>query len=278
MPEPICFKIVVPSYQCPEWISKCLESLAKQGYPHVDVCVIDDASPNPRQREIISEYCDKYGWLSVFNAENQGALYNIVNGIEALEPRGDDVIFVVDGDDWLFDAHVLEKLANAYQKTDAALIYGQYIRYPEWNIGYSRPMKPDVIDQKSYRQIRWRFSNPRTFKYKLWRQVKDEDLRDSDGEYYRVAWDLAMMFPMVEMAGARFHFMNELLLVYNCDNPINDHKVHRQRQVAASERIRALPPYPTVFSGDCEHNGRRWWNRMKMQAQKIGLRMGVGVR
>ncbi|MBA3602390.1 MAG: glycosyltransferase [Parachlamydiaceae bacterium] len=43
----INFKIVVPSFNCPDWIERCLASIESQKYPVGDVCVIDDASTLP---------------------------------------------------------------------------------------------------------------------------------------------------------------------------------------------------------------------------------------
>ena len=40
-----------------------------------------------------------------------------------------------------------------------------------------------------------------------------------------MAWDLAIMFPMVEMAGQHSKFVNEILYIYNTP-PINDHKLN----------------------------------------------------
>ena len=53
----------------------------------------------------------------------------------------------------------------------------------------------------------WMASHLRTFRHDLWLKIEDSDLRDNDGNYYPTTWDLAIMFPMLEMAGLRQVYM-----------------------------------------------------------------------
>ena len=64
-----------------------------------------------------------------------------------------------------------------------------------------------------------------------------------NGQYFSVAWDLAIMFPMLEMAGKRQEFMEDLLYVYNDQNPICDHKIRRKDQISAAKEIRRKKKY-----------------------------------
>ena len=70
-----------------------------------------------------------------------------------------------------------------------------------------------------------------------------DDLLDKNGNYFSVAWDLAIMFPMLEMAGSRQEFIKEVLYVYNDANPICDHKIRRKEQILAGEEIRRKKKY-----------------------------------
>lgn len=57
-----------------------------------------------------------------------------------------------------------------------------------------------------------------------------EDLINPCDAFYRMAWDQAMMFPMLEMSGHRAKFISDVPYIYNAANPINDCKVDRQLQ------------------------------------------------
>ena len=67
----------------------------------------------------------------------------------------------------------------------------------------------------------------RTWKSWLWKKIKEEDLKDSEGNYWSVAGDLSFMFPMFEMSGKNhYKHIPEITYIYNETNPLNDHKVN----------------------------------------------------
>ena len=105
-------------------------------------------------------------WEHIFNTERKYALYNIKKGIEHLNCDDDDVIVLLDGDDWFFDDEVLDKLAENY-KDDIYLTYGQYISSAgtDTSIGYTFMPNESVIKNKTYRKIPWLFTHLKTFKY-----------------------------------------------------------------------------------------------------------------
>lgn len=58
-----------------------------------------------------------------------------------------------------------------------------------------------------------------------------------------MTYDLAIMFPMQEMAGERFRFLSEILYVYNVANSLNDHKIDAALQRRLDDFIRSKTPY-----------------------------------
>ena len=109
---------------------------------------------------------------------------------------------------------------------------------------FSREKYPWLIRNFNlYRNYFWYASHLRTFRHDLWLSLNPNDLLDKNGKYFRVAWDLAIMFPMLEMAGNRQEFMQDLLYVYNDQNPISDHKIRRKEQLLAAKEIRRKKRY-----------------------------------
>ena len=93
----------------------------------------------------------------------------------------------------------------------------------------------------------WRGSHLRTFKFKLWKLLKDSDLRGSDGKFYDCAWDLEFMWPMLEMAGYhRTKWISERIYVYNQETAFNDAKLYLKEQMFLTNYMAAMPPYPYV--------------------------------
>jgi len=78
--------------------------------------------------------------------------------------------------------------------------------------------------------------------------IKDEDLRDLDGEYYKVAWDYAFMYPMIEMAGERVKFIDKVIYKYNDLNPMCDGKINTDEQIRIGERIQSKEVYARIDS------------------------------
>ena len=221
--------------------------IERQTYSNYDVCVVDDASTDREQKGIIEEFRDRCGWKAVFNERREGALYNIVNGIKALQCVDNDIIVQIDGDDWLFDRRVLSLLNIYYLKEDIYLTYGQYYSISHRKKGICAPITKEDIDKKMYRQMPWQFSHLRTFKFFLWRQIKEEDLRDRNGEFFNVSWDMAFMYPMLEMASHHIKFISEVIYTYNDLNPICDSKVRREEQLRCEQDIRDRKPYDCLL-------------------------------
>ena len=228
--------IVIPAYNSLKWIRRTLNSVAMQSYRNYQVCVIDDASTQPGQQELIAHYCETHGWKSIYRQENRGALANIVEGIRQLSPSDEEVILLLDGDDWLFHKQVFSKIATEYASPSTLLTYGQFITYPRWQLGFCRPLSNETF--VNFRKGSFLYSHLRTFRFKLWNAIDDQELRDSSGHYYRTAWDLAIMYPLLEMTGGLgCKYIEEILYVYNTDNPLNDCIAHRELQAATALEI-----------------------------------------
>lgn len=235
------FKIIIPTYNSTEWLSNTLSSIENQSYRNYEVCIIDDASTDSNQVEIINSFSKRLGWRTILNKDRKGALANIVNGIAHLECRDEDIIILIDGDDWLYDKHVLNLLNLYYNRENVYLTYGQWISFKNRTKGRCARVTEDELI--GIRKGQWRFSHLRTFKYLLWKNIKDGDLRDSSNEYFKVAWDLAIMFPLFEMAPERSLYVPDILYVYNDKNPINDFKVRVDEQSQVAKYISENPQY-----------------------------------
>lgn len=77
-------------------------------------------------------------------------------------------------------------------------------------------------------------SHQHTFYAKLFRKIKEEDLKDSSGNWYETAYDLAIYFPMAEMAGFRMKFLSEYTYYYTTDTGLNDFKINPELQRSTS--------------------------------------------
>ena len=65
-----------------------------------------------------------------------------------------------------------------------------------------------------------------------------------EGKFFNVTWDLAIMFPMLEMASdGHIRFIPDVLYIYNADNPLSDIKQQRELQKRLEDVIRKKTRY-----------------------------------
>jgi glycosyltransferase involved in cell wall biosynthesis len=249
------FSIVIPVYNSEKWISRCIDSVLSQNYKNYELIIIDDHST-----DMTWDIIKKYKVNALRNKKRIGsALANIVKGIKNTK---NDIIITVDGDDSLANTEVLSYLNEVYQE-DIWLTYGQYrplsgkykppcsllskIRTPIL-VGTTEEIGNLMTVSENTRTYRrsgyWVTSHLRTFKRWLWDRIDDKDLREENGEYFKIAGDLAYMYPLIEMAGeSHARFIEKILYIYNDLNPNGDGTVNPELQIKTGEYIQSKKIY-----------------------------------
>ena len=246
--ENIKFHFVVPCYNAEEWIPKTIKSIKSQSNSNFTTTIIDDVSSDKAFEVALKSVGDDKRFKIVKNKEKKYALKNIADAIDSAQPADEDVIIVLDGDDWMPSGDVLNYLTKIYNEEDVLLTYGSYEDFPHGNKGVEpSPYPKEVIQRNIFRKDKWRASHLRTFKYKLWKNIDQKDFLDNDGEYYKMAYDQAMMLPMLEMAGGKIRYVSEVLHIYNRATPLNVDKTKGQEQFDTMLRIREKKPYTRAF-------------------------------
>jgi glycosyltransferase involved in cell wall biosynthesis len=225
------FIVVIPVYNGEQTIDHCIDSVRKQEYSNYDFIVIDDCSTDETYKEIC-----RYGAKVIRNTSRKGsATANIIRGIREMSKDSDDIIVIVDGDDYLKDNYVLKYLNEIYVE-GVWLTYGQYesisgrfnnICQPLNRIHTCKPNGQKTIisvEPSEYRTCGvWCTSHLKTFKRWLFDRIDNRDLRNETGEYFKTCCDVCLMFPMIEMAGSHIKFVDKILYVYNdITNNYND--------------------------------------------------------
>lgn len=117
------FSVLVPTYETPpDLLRECLESVLEQDYPYVELCVADDASKEPRVREILAEYLARDPRVRVRFREENGHICRASN--DALSLATGDYVALLDHDDRLAP-HALLRVARALEDSPGVkLVYG----------------------------------------------------------------------------------------------------------------------------------------------------------
>ncbi len=252
------FVILMTSYNNEKYAKESLKSVCHQktALPYQVIC-INDCSTD-RTGEILDKYVRKHRLESyvtiIHNKQRIGALQNIYQAIHTLIPDH-KIVVNVDGDDRLAGDEVLAILEQKYADPDIWITYGTALQVPKGKLLLSKAISESAFLEKRIRAFPFvACQHLRTFKAGLFKKIRKDDLLYK-GEFCSVAWDTAMMFPMLEMAGpkvagAKNHtaHVKEVVYFYNVDNPINDFRVRRKLQREVGKYTRSKEPYEPIDS------------------------------
>lgn len=238
--------IVIPSYNNSEWYKWNLDSVFNQTYQNWRIIYTDDCSCDGTG-DLVEAYIKQQGFehkvTLIKNQVRKKALENLYTMIH--DCSDDEIVAILDGDDALADPQVLEYIHQLYSTRDIWITYGQYQEWPTGAIGFCQPYQKSVIKKRAFRQVFDGPSHLRTFYAGLFKKIKKEDLMYK-GAFFEMTYDLAIMFPMLEMAQYRHQFVPRVLVHYNIANQINDHKVNKKKQSDLAKFIRHKPKYTAL--------------------------------
>ena len=237
--QPRKFVIVTASYNNIDFVGKYLDSIFSQKCNEKKfafrVVYYDDASTDGTDKAI-KAYKEKFKLGDKFciirNSEKLGPHANIYNAVHSCDD--DEIVLIVDGDDWLARNDVLEVLYKVYSDPDVWMTYGQYKTYPKGDIGICEELPSMIIKEKKIRTYKWVTSHLRTFYAWLYKCIKIEDIM-FEGKFVPVCGDKAIMYPMLEMAGIHSRFISEILYIYNRENQYSYRNSKKTRERIASE-------------------------------------------
>jgi hypothetical protein len=236
------YKIIVIGGPAENYIEQCLISIINQNEHNWEAQVIID--PVDNSYEIAKRY--KSNKLNIHkNLERKFALPNIIEAIDRLKPNDEDILVLIDLDDWLANRKVLSTLNNYYKNNDLLVTYGSWKSYP-YALNYPNNSMPYTQEdfRMGIRNAEWKGTALRTMKYKVWKNIRVKDLKDKNGNYFKTAWDVAIMMPALEMAGFdRSQFIKEIIYIYNKMTPFNDDKLYLKEQRVNKDYICSLSSY-----------------------------------
>jgi len=253
--------VVICSYNNGQWSENTLKSVFTQEYNNFRVIIVDDCSTD-NNCEIIQKCIDHYDMNNrvtfIRNDTRHRKLFNLYKVLYECDDKS--LVFMLDGDDYLAHSRVFSFINDIYADEHIWFTYGQYKNVPasqaiEWGhkeMGYCRPVPKHVQRKQAYRYYSFIYMHPRTFRGWLFKLVKLEDLiadkiQGFEGDFYPASNDVAMYFPMVEMAHTHIKFIPDILYIRNLYSEIVGFKVDRRLQTSSSREIRKKNCYTALF-------------------------------
>lgn len=206
------FQVIVNCGLCEPFIAECLGSLRRQTRTDWRAQVTIDRPGDGTFERALAARGDDERIAITRNPERLFPMRNILAALERSGAAAEDVIVILDGDDWLIDDRALEIIGRAYDG-------GCWVTYGSW-IG-NRPDRPGLWPAypegtRDFRHAPWLATAVRTWKRWLFDRIDRRDFLDDRGQFLRVAEDVACMFPLLEMATtARARHIPEALMLYN---------------------------------------------------------------
>jgi glycosyltransferase involved in cell wall biosynthesis len=228
------FTIVINACEQQDWIKKCIESCVTQDYDNYEVIMVDALSTDETY-EIAKEFETNYENFKVF--QNEVRVPQIANILFLTkESKDKSIIVTVDGDDYLKNDQVLNKLNDIYTD-DVWMTYGNFENLQGHKAGWVYKYPDIIIENNLFREYHWLGTHLRTYRKELFMKIDVEDFK-RNGEWMSTTGDQAFMIPMLEMAGEKSRFIDEPLYVYNDLLESNDSNQNRHKQIEMSSYIR----------------------------------------
>ncbi len=237
--------VISPFRNVSAFIRENANSILMQEHKQFKIHYIDDCSDD-NSADLIPKSSHIF---KISNTTRQYALQNIVELLLTEKFDDEDIICLVDADDILPHKYVLNILNDAYNKKNVSFIYGAMTYINEFEkIGYSYT----ADEFADVRNSNWKLSPVRSFKYKLFKELVNQDpeletLKDSFGNYFKMPYDMALYFPLLEIAGyENVSFINTPLYAYR-SHENNDHVVNRDLQYMGEVEVRKKKPLNRAF-------------------------------
>lgn len=232
--------VVTTLYNARNYIKLCIDTIKNQNFSDFHCYITDDLSTDDSVDVALSSIDGDKRFTIIKNTKK---FYQPGNYDQVIrhnpEVSDSDIIIEVDGDDWLPDPNVFNRIYGIYTNPDVWIANGSF-KYHNGFQGFAK----EQDDFDNLRQSRFTASHIRTWRAFLWRKILESDLKDSSGNYWKISGDLSFMFPMLEMSGKNhYRFMPQINYVYNESNPLNDHKVDLNLVTEVANQIRRKQKY-----------------------------------
>src|SRR5580693_210631 len=120
-------KIIVNCGPCREFIAKCVASIVSQTFTDWQAYVTVDPYGDGTFEEAMLARRDDSRIDILQNRKRLFAMLNLKHAIERSEAHPDDIIVVLDGDDWFATPDALRIIHDAYRRPECWMTYGSWI-------------------------------------------------------------------------------------------------------------------------------------------------------
>lgn len=220
------FFILIPIFNFGNFLEECFESVLKQSYDNWCIIAFDDGSTDNSPhicKRYVENYPDYFKYYRV--VENQGPASTKYHGMQIIKQISDknDIMLILDGDDYLIGNDVLSEINLEYNK------YKPWITYGSFEGKWSEQTKPIPNTVMNFRHYDWIYGHPRTLKCFLLHYFEETDFKFNN-RWLTKCTDRPLVFNALEWSGKeRVKYIDKKLYYYR-EHPENTYKLVSQKE------------------------------------------------
>lgn len=244
------FKIVSVGWQCAQFLEQTLQSVVQQTCDDWEIMVVYDQSTDDGAMKVWN-WCDRdpYWRHFILNLDQRFAVQNQYLALKSLDVQDDDIVVFLDLDgDMLAHPDVLTHLLE-YYADGTLLTYGNYRPVPYvTTCPPAVPFPDEVVRGASYRNFMVTgqgscFNHLRTMKGRVWKAIPEYQFKWNDrDEWFENGTDYVFMTAGLELVAGRYKCIEEVLCLYNHDNPLADNITHPASTHSGVQNLLLRPP------------------------------------
>lgn len=200
-----------------KYVKNCIGSVQKQTFQPTRHILIDDVSDDDTRQHLMDYlYNPEYDNLDiVFNQIRKYRLLNLYENI--VDKKPDDIICIVDSDDWLAHDKVLETIKSTYDDNPKL----EYV-YSNYKLANGTPGTSEAIPSNNWNPYNdtWITSHMCTIKAKALQRIPKSNFLDWDKKWFQIATDHALILPVISKLKhihgdySAIHFLNQAMYVH----------------------------------------------------------------
>jgi len=201
------FIIISPMFNATKTLSRMLHSIVGQSYENWKLILIDDVSSSDDRvkiQEILSgfqsieflrhEEFNQPRIHVIWNSEKKWEVANVLQGLKSC--NDDDIVVRIDADDFLTDLDAFRIIDNVYERTGCESLHTAHRWHDDHQVSFQNISSEFPSGSDPYKTP-WVTSHLKTFRKRLLNNVKDENYRDVNGEYFKRIGDQTFHLPVL---------------------------------------------------------------------------------
>lgn len=174
--------VIVPVYQVSDYVERCLVSVMKQTYPHIECVLVDDATEDDsieKCNSLIKHYQGPIQFKIIHHEQNRGLSVARNTGTNAATG---DYLYYLDSDDEIMPGCIEKLVSYVLEDNRIELVQGRYLRKDD---GKDELGKSDEVWIWNNEEARNQFLHWRTLNCAAWNKLLKKAFIIDNRLYFR---------------------------------------------------------------------------------------------